>query len=43
MSRACGTYGEEKHLTGFWWRNRKEGAYFNDLDVNGSVILIEFK
>jgi hypothetical protein len=43
IGRACGTYGEDKHLAGFWWGNRKKGAYFNDLGVNGSVILTELK
>ena len=35
----CGTYGERKMYTGFWWGNLKKGDHLEDLGVDGRITL----
>jgi hypothetical protein len=39
MGGACGIWGRNEMHTGFWWVNLKERDNFQDLGVDGSMIL----
>jgi hypothetical protein len=39
MSGACSTYGGREAYTGFWWGNLRERDNFEDLGVDGRIIL----
>ena len=39
MGGACGTYGGKKWVTGCLWGNQTERDHFEDLGVEGRIIL----
>jgi hypothetical protein len=39
MGRACSTNGERRMHRGFWWESQKESDHYEDLDVDGRIIL----
>ena len=40
MGGACSTYGgEERCLTGFWWRNLREGDHLEDPGIDERILL----
>jgi hypothetical protein len=38
MGRACSTYEGAVHR-GFWWRDLRDEYHFEDLDIDGRIIL----
>jgi hypothetical protein len=41
IGKACGTYGKEERVlrTGVWWGNMRVRDHFEDLVLNGRIIL----
>jgi hypothetical protein len=39
MGGACSTYGEREVRTRFWWGNLSERVHFEDLGIDGKIIL----
>jgi len=39
MGWACGAYGEERGCIGSWWGNWREGDHWEDLGLDGWIIL----
>jgi len=39
MGGACSIYGGEEVYTGFWWGTLRERDHFEDIGVDGRVIL----
>jgi len=39
MGWACGAYGREERVTGFWWGNLRERDHWGDPDVDRRIIL----
>jgi hypothetical protein len=39
MGRACGMYGGKRNAFGFWWGSLGERDYWEDLSLDGRIIL----
>jgi len=39
MGEACGTYGEERCMYGFGWKDLMERYNLEDLGVDGTIII----
>jgi hypothetical protein len=39
MDRACGTYGREVKIAGFWWGSLKERDHLEEMDAGGRIII----
>jgi hypothetical protein len=39
MGKACGAYGEERGVEGYWWGSLRERSHWGDQDIDGRIIL----